>query len=90
MDYFDMERQYGSLEKAFARARAKFLVISFSSDWLFPSSESKKIVKALRGNNLDAIYMEIETAYGHDAFLVEWERLTASVSNFLRHGYANT
>ncbi len=87
MDYFDMERQYGSLEKAFSRALAKFLVISFTSDWLFPSSESKKIVRALRSNNLDAIYMDIQTDYGHDAFLVEWERITPAIANFLRHGY---
>jgi homoserine O-acetyltransferase len=86
MDYFDLSQAYGSLKKAFKGVPSKFLVISFSSDWLFPSPQSKEIVSALRQNNIDAIYTEIQTAYGHDAFLLEAEELTRLISNFLEHG----
>lgn len=90
MDYFDLGQQCGSLKKAFADVKAKFLVISFSSDWLFPSYQSKEIVSALRHNNADIIYMEIQSDYGHDAFLLESEQLTKLISNFLEHGYVRT
>ena len=90
MDYFDLTRDYDSLEKAFANAKAKFLVVSFSSDWLFPSYQSKEIITALRYNNLEAIYTELQTDYGHDAFLLEAEQLTRLISSFLHHGKKRT
>jgi len=90
MDYFDLAQGYGSLKQAFAGVKAKFLVISFSSDWLFPSYQSKEIVTALRQNDIDAIYTEIQTDYGHDAFLLESEQLTNLISNFLEHGRNRT
>ena len=71
MDYFDLTQPYGTLEKAFAECKTRFLVISFSSDWLFPTYQSKEIVSALRRANADAIFTEIQTDYGHDAFLLE-------------------
>jgi homoserine O-acetyltransferase/O-succinyltransferase len=83
MDYFDLTRAYGSLREAFAKVQAKFLIVSFSSDWLFPSYQSREIVSALRQNGIDVIYTEIETDYGHDAFLLEAESLTSLVSGFL-------
>ena len=83
MDYFDLGESYGSLERAFANVKARFLVISFSSDWLFPSHQSKEIVRALRQNDADAVYMEIQTDFGHDAFLLESTQLTTIISNFL-------
>jgi homoserine O-acetyltransferase len=86
MDYYDLPRAYGSLEQAFAAVQARFLVISFSSDWLFPSHQSKEIVRALRHNDLHVIYMEIQTDYGHDAFLLEAAELTRVISSFLEHG----
>jgi len=61
-------------------------VISFSSDWLFPSYQSKEIVTALRQVHADAIYTEIQTDFGHDAFLLEAEQLGRLISNFLAHG----
>ena len=64
---------------------AAFLVISFSSDWLFPSYMSKEIVAALRRNNADVSYAEIQSDYGHDAFLLEVETLTHLVRNFLEY-----
>jgi homoserine O-acetyltransferase len=86
MDYFDLAQPHGRLEQAFAKVKAKFLVISFSSDWLFPSYQSKEIVSACRRVGAQAIYTEIQTDYGHDAFLLESEQLTSLISNFLTHG----
>jgi len=90
MDYFDLGSQFGGLRQAFAGSKTKFLVVSFSSDWLFPSYQSKEIVSALRYNNIDVIYTEIQSDYGHDAFLVESEQLTRLISNFLEHGKNRT
>jgi homoserine O-acetyltransferase len=86
MDYFDLAQPYGTLEQAFAHVKAKFLVISFSSDWLFPSYQSKEIVSACRRVGAEAIYTEIQTDYGHDAFLLESEQLSSLITNFLTHG----
>ncbi len=86
MDYFDLAQPSGSLEQAFAHVKAKFLVISFSSDWLFPSYQSKEIVSACRRVGAEAIYTEIQTDYGHDAFLLESGQLTSLITNFLTHG----
>jgi homoserine O-acetyltransferase len=83
MDYFDLARAYGSLREAFSQLRSKFLVVSFSSDWLFPSYQSREIVTALRQNGLEVVYTEIQTDYGHDAFLLEAESLTSLVRGFL-------
>jgi homoserine O-acetyltransferase len=87
MDYFDLSQAYGSLEEAFAGVQAKFLVISFSSDWLFPTYMSKETVSALRRAHAYVIFTEIQTDYGHDAFLLESEQLSSLISNFLSHGW---
>ncbi|HXX22151.1 MAG TPA: homoserine O-acetyltransferase [Terriglobia bacterium] len=87
MDYFDLTQAYGSLEKALAGVKARFLVISFSSDWLFPTYQSKEIVSALRRVHADAIFTEIKTDYGHDAFLLESRQLSSLITNFLSHGW---
>jgi homoserine O-acetyltransferase len=65
--------------------KASFLVVSFTSDWLFPSYQSKEIVSALRRNNKDVSYAEISSDYGHDAFLLEVEALSRLVVSFLQH-----
>jgi homoserine O-acetyltransferase/O-succinyltransferase len=87
MDYFDLTQAAGSLRKAFADVRSRFLVISFSSDWLFPSYQSKEIVSALRPNNVEVIYSELKTDAGHDSFLLEKESQTRLIGNFLEHGW---
>ena len=84
MDYFDINGRYGSLADVFSRVTSKFLVLSFTSDWLFPSYQSKEIVKALMANDKDVSYCEIRSAYGHDAFLLETEQQTRLISSFLR------
>ena len=64
---------------------AAFLVISFSSDWLFPTAESRKIVNALLKNRKNVSFCEIRSGYGHDAFLLEVETLGRMVRDFLRN-----
>lgn len=83
MDYFDVSTQYGPLAQAFQTVQARFLVLSFSSDWLFPPSESRRIVSALVQNNKDVSYVDIETPFGHDAFLLEVAQMTRAVRSFL-------
>jgi len=83
MDYFDLERSYGNLEEAFSAVKAKTLVVSYSSDWLFTSEQSREIVRALMKNQKDVSYIEIESPYGHDAFLVEYEQLARILVPFL-------
>ncbi|HPC96070.1 MAG TPA: homoserine O-acetyltransferase [Sedimentisphaerales bacterium] len=82
-DYFDLTRDYGSLARAFANTRARFLVVSFSSDWLFTPGQSEAIVDALATNGKDVSFCNIESSYGHDAFLLENETLGAFVRCFL-------
>jgi len=85
MDYFDLTQPCGDLKKVLSAAKAAFLVVSFSSDWLFPSYMSKEIVTALRRNNVDVIYAEIQSSYGHDAFLLEVDTLSRLIVNFLEY-----
>jgi homoserine O-acetyltransferase len=82
-----LTQAYGSLEEAFARVKARFLVISFSSDWLFPTYMSKEIVSALRRVRAYAIFTELQTDYGHDAFLLESKQLSSLITSFLSHGW---
>ena len=91
-DYFDITRQddSGSLVKAFSRARAKFLVVSFTSDWLYPTYQSKAMVKAMKKNGLDVSFCEITADWGHDAFLLPSERLTVLMKGFLERVYNET
>lgn len=86
MDYFDLAaRAGGDLAKAFSTAKAAFLVVSFSSDWLFPTAESRKIVNALLKNRLNVSFCEIKSAYGHDAFLLEADVLGPMLRDFLHN-----
>ena len=83
MDYFDLSNRQGSLATAFAATQARFLVISFSSDWLYPSYQSQEIVRALRTRNRDVAYVELPSNYGHDAFLVDVAEQTDLIRGFL-------
>jgi homoserine O-acetyltransferase len=86
-DYFDIGKDYGSLKKAFANTSCRFLVISFSSDWLFTPAQSRDVVDALVGNNKDVSFCDIASPYGHDAFLLEPETLGSFISDFLYATY---
>jgi homoserine O-acetyltransferase len=75
LDYFDPAFEHGgSLARALAKARAAFLVVSFTTDWRFAPERSREIVKALLDNRADVTYAEIAAPHGHDAFLLDDER----------------
>jgi homoserine O-acetyltransferase len=82
-DYFDLDKTHGSLKKAFGNVRARSLVVSFASDWLFTPAQSRAIVEALAANRKDVTYCDIASNYGHDAFLLETDTLGAFISCFL-------
>jgi homoserine O-acetyltransferase len=84
IDYFDLTRD-GSLTTGLAGVKAAFLVISVSSDWLYPSYQSQEIVSALTANETEVHYSEIRSNYGHDAFLLESGQLNYIVGRFLSH-----
>jgi homoserine O-acetyltransferase len=85
LDYFDLAAQHGGvLANAFQRARAvKFCVLSFSSDWLYPTPESRDIVRALNGAGCRASFAEIQTDKGHDAFFLDEPLLDQTLRGFL-------
>jgi homoserine O-acetyltransferase len=83
MDYFDLTGGEGTLAAVLERAQARFLVISFSSDWLYPSYQSQEMVRALRSRNRDVAYVELQSNYGHDSFLVDVAEQTELVRGFL-------
>lgn len=86
-DYYDFQALHGdgSMIRAFSKTKARFLVLSFSSDWLYPTYQSKEMVKAMKKNSLDVAACEIEAKWGHDAFLIPNDRLTALIRGFLEH-----
>jgi homoserine O-acetyltransferase len=84
MDYFDLAADYGDvLARAFKGAPTRFCVVSFTSDWLFPTSESRAIVHALNASSARVSFAEIVTDKGHDAFLLDEPELFAIVRGFL-------
>ena len=84
MDYFDLAAEHeGVLAKAFARTPVRFCVVSFTSDWLFPTSESRQLVRALNAVAADVSFVEIESDKGHDAFLLDEPEFRATLSGFL-------
>lgn len=84
-DYFDLEEQHGhgSAVKAFSKAKAGFMVVSFTSDWLYPTYQSRTMVQAMKKCGLDVSFCEIEAEWGHDAFLLPSERLYDMIKGFL-------
>jgi homoserine O-acetyltransferase len=88
MDYFDLA--YGRAPTpagALENTNARFLVLSFTSDWLYPSYQSLEIVSALRSRNKDVAYCELPSNYGHDAFLVDVAEETELIRGFLASTY---
>ena len=83
MDEMDLEEQFGSLAEAFARYRAPALLVSFTTDWLFPSAEMERVATALREAGVTATHIDVPTPNGHDAFLVDYELITPLVRDFL-------
>jgi homoserine O-acetyltransferase len=83
MDYFDLQRERSLVHALSDLGNKHFLIIAFSSDWLYPPYQSREIVKALKMNGSDVTYCEISSDYGHDAFLIEFEEETILISHFL-------
>ena len=88
MDYFDLSKQYkNSLSEAFKGNLTKFLVISFSSDWLYPTKHSKDIVIALNASGANVAFAEIKTDKGHDSFLVNEPKFLTTIKGFIDSSY---
>jgi homoserine O-acetyltransferase/O-succinyltransferase len=83
IDYFDIGADYGTLQAATARAQAAFLVVSFSSDWLYPADQSQELVQALQDTEREVEYHHVQAPFGHDSFLVEVELMTDLVGGYL-------
>lgn len=84
MDYFDLALEHGDvLAKAFAGTKTRFCVVSFTSDWLYPTRESREIVQALNAVAANVSFVEIDSNKGHDAFLLEEPEFFATVRGFL-------
>jgi homoserine O-acetyltransferase/O-succinyltransferase len=83
MDYWDLPERYGSLDAALVRSKAVFLLLSFTSDWLYPTSESVAIADSARRLGRSVEHIELESIAGHDAFLVDYEPQGPIIANFL-------
>ncbi|MEE3119991.1 MAG: homoserine O-acetyltransferase [Pseudomonadota bacterium] len=84
MDYFDLAADFGgTLADAFANTKARFCVVSFTSDWLFPTSESISLVRALTAAGANVSFVEIESDKGHDAFLLDEPEMEQTIIGFL-------
>jgi homoserine O-acetyltransferase/O-succinyltransferase len=87
MDLFDLTNGHASLAAALERVQSRFLVLSFTSDWLYPTYQSLEIVSALRGRNRDVAFCELPSNYGHDAFLVDVAEQSELIRGFLGSTY---
>ena len=87
MDYFDLAEEHGgTLANAFRETRARFCLVSFDTDWLYPTRESRAIVHALNAAGAPVSFVELSSPFGHDAFLLEAPELNRVVDGFLRAG----
>ena len=84
MDYFDLAAEHGGrLADAFAGSKTNFCIISFTSDWLFPTAENKLVAHALNATAATVSFVEIQTDRGHDAFLLDEPEMFATVRGFV-------
>jgi len=90
MDYFDLRGTAESLTEAVAEVPHRFLVTSFTSDWLFPTYQSRDLVTALLAASKQVTFAEIQSRYGHDAFLLEVEQQTVLIRPFLANAVRAT
>jgi homoserine O-acetyltransferase len=88
MDYFDLSKKFdGNLSKAFEKTNTKFFIISFTSDWLYPTSENREIVIALNSIGKNVGFAEIKSDKGHDSFLLNIPDFLNTIKNFLNTSY---
>jgi homoserine O-acetyltransferase len=83
MDWYDLSRGYGTIEDALARIKARVFMMSFTSDWLFPADRVAEMAAILEAQGKNVVYHEIRSAYGHDAFLVEYDKINPYFRAFL-------
>jgi homoserine O-acetyltransferase len=84
MDYFDLAADYGGvLAEAFRGSKTRFCVMSFTSDWLFPTSDSRAVVHALNAGGASVGFVAIESDKGHDAFLLDEPEMFAAAQGFV-------
>ena len=84
-DYFDLAEEHGGrLANAFAQSRARFCIVSFDTDWLYPTAESRTMVHALNAAGAAVSFVELKSPYGHDAFLLDSPELNRVVDGFLK------
>ena len=89
MDYFDLAADYGGvLAEAFRGIKSRVCIVSFTSDWLFPTSENKRIAHALNAAGANVSFVEIVSDRGHDAFLLDEPELFDTMRGFLSAGAA--
>ena len=87
MDYFDLAEEYdGSLPAAFKGTKTRFCLISFDTDWLYPTAESRRVVHALNAAGAAASFVELSAPYGHDSFLMDAPEMNRIVDGFLKAG----
>jgi homoserine O-acetyltransferase/O-succinyltransferase len=87
MDYFDLAEAHGGvLARAFAHTSTRFCLISFDSDWLYPTAESRRVVRALNAAGAAVSFVELSSPFGHDAFLLDAPEMNRIVDGFLRAG----
>ena len=87
LDYYDLGADYGSLRAALARTQANFLVMSFSSDWLYTADQAQELVSTLEDLGREVEYHHVDAPFGHDSFLVEVELMTHVVGGYLNRLY---
>jgi homoserine O-acetyltransferase len=84
MDYFDLSQPHGgNLARAFAGTPCRFCLVSFTSDWLYPTAESRRIVRALNAAGAPVSFVELESPFGHDAFLLDAPEMNRVINGFL-------
>jgi homoserine O-acetyltransferase len=89
MDYFDLAEEHGGLlANAFRGAKTRFCLISFDSDWLYPTAEMRLIVHALNAAGAPVSFVELSSPFGHDAFLLDMPEMNRVIDGFLRAGRA--
>ena len=88
MDYFDLSKNSnGDLSKVFKNTKTKFFIISFTSDWLYPTAENREIVIALNAINADVGFLEVKSDKGHDSFLLDVPDFLNALKNFVDNSY---
>jgi len=89
MDYFNIKQSYNSLAEAWQKTTSRFLIASYTTDWLFTTSQSKELVAAMLETGKHVSYVDFDSPFGHDAFLLEFDQLTRLVTPFLEQAHCS-